>query len=189
MNSHGTSESTPQGGMSEVPCAFSIVTEPFRTTPTDYLRNTSRALMPKIAVALAVPLIACLVASLWDLRFAFVALILVFLVFPMVIAYVYFSKLLTPQAQRAIWTKRIEFNGDTRKLTVVFESADEENLPPLPVTFSSADIEMATVTPRSLILRPVRDNFPLIIPLDAIPPGIDPYKLCSYYGYKLPIPQ
>lgn len=145
--------------------------------------------MPKIAVGLAIPLIACLIASLWDLRFAFVALILVFLVFPMVIAYVYFSKLLTPEAQKAIWPKHLEFNEDTRELKVVFESADEENQPPLPVTFTAPDIELATVTPRSLILQPVKGTFPLIIPLDTMPPGTDPYKLCSYYGYKLPIPQ
>lgn len=190
MTSHGTSEPLRDtNGNPEVPCCISAVTDSFRITPTDYLRHSARQTISRLAVILIVPLLVCAVASVWDLRFAFIALILLFLVFPMVISYVYFTRLLTADARRAVWPKHLEFSERNKTVSVVYESADEENAAPSPDIFSANNIKGASISGKHLIFHLLGSELPLIIPLSSMPAAMDVYKLCSDYGITILNPQ
>lgn len=152
-----------------------VTTGCFRVGHTAYLRYTARSVVPRLLVFLLLPILACFIASLWDMRWAFVGIIILFLIAPMVMAYIYFSKLLTPEAQKALSPKQVKLPAATqvpdseRYLTVTYLSANEENTPPPPVTFGWDKVRQITETRRFLILEVDGLGYPLIIPLEALP--------------------
>lgn len=144
-----------------------IITEPFRLTPAKYLRVAAGKLLPSVMAGVAVPVIVCLVAACFDLRWAFVALILLFLVAPTLIAYIYFYKLLTPEAHEALQTKRVVFEDDG--LTVEFLPVDENTKVPAPRRVGMADITDNRFSAGCLVLHIKGSGYPLLIPEDVIP--------------------
>lgn len=172
-----------------MPCAFSFTTETYRTSPTDYLIFSARPLLTKIATALVLPLLCCIVASIKDLRFAFIALIIVFLIAPLVMAYIYYSRLLTIEAQRAIWQKHIIFDGESRSITVIFDSDDSECKPPKPIIIKPNDVKQVQIRSKQLIMELKDKELPLIIPTVRLPFSVNPYDLCNHFGFSTLNPQ
>lgn len=155
--------------------ADTVTTSCFRVGPGAYLRYSARSVVPRLMLAVCIPFLACLIASAWDMRWAFVALIILFLVAPMAVGYIYFSRLLTSEAQKALSPKQVtlpnpakETPGPDETVTVTYVSADEENTPPPPVSFRWGDIKKITDARKYLILESGQLGYPLIIPVSSM---------------------
>ncbi|MCM1401861.1 MAG: hypothetical protein NC189_07580 [Bacteroides sp.] len=177
MSNHGTS-SYPSAGMCEVPCGFSVTTEPFRATPGAYFRYSARRVIVRLGLITAVPVAAALLASLLDMRWAFVALILVFLVAPMAVAYIYFTRVLTIEAQRALSPKCVTLQPGI-DLTVTYVSADEENTPLPAQAIAWQDIDSIELNGCYLTVESRMLGYPLLIPTESFPERYPYQGLCT----------
>lgn len=87
-----------------------VVTEPFTTTSGDYFGILISEWLPRYGWLMAVPVIAVAVvgAMTHDVRWLLVALMLVFIVAPMAMSFLYTYYMLAPEARRAVLRKRVE---------------------------------------------------------------------------------
>lgn len=87
-----------------------ILTGPFRITTGDYFGTVLRAWLVKWGWMMLLPTIVflALALALSDERWLIVALLVVFIIAPMVMSMVYTNYMLTPQARRAILPMRAE---------------------------------------------------------------------------------
>lgn len=87
-----------------------IVTEPFRTTSGDYFALLLSEWLPRYGWTLFIPILATAGFGCvrHDERWLLVALMLVFIVAPMVMSFLYTYYMLAPEARRAVLCKRVE---------------------------------------------------------------------------------
>lgn len=87
-----------------------IVTEPFLTTSGDYFAVLISEWLPRYGWLMALPVVAVAVigAMTHDVRWLLVALMLVFIVAPMAMSFLYTYYMLAPEARRAVLRKRVE---------------------------------------------------------------------------------
>lgn len=175
---HGTSQSAANRN-TDAPCDFSVVTESFRLTPTAYLRIHASALLPKLVAFLTIPFVAGLIASLWDIRWALVSLILLFIVYPMVVAYIYFSLLFTVDARKALSPKHVSIRPG-KFIHVVYESACEENKPLPPDKLEWDAVGIIAIRAGHLLISTRSSNDTITIPLECFPPDYPYMNLCNH---------
>ena len=148
----------------------------FRISPTTYLQATAGSLMPRLWLFAGLPLLACLIAAIWEPRMLLIALILLFLIIPMAVFHIYFSRLLTEEARFAVTPKHVTVSPDGT-ITVTFHGADEENTPEGSETIPATDITTWRITRKHIIAPVIGRKNPLIVPLEALPSDIDPHKM------------
>lgn len=198
MTPRGTSETTLSDTSSEVPRRLS--TGIFRPKQTDYLRHSTRPSATKWIIGATVPIAACLTASLFDIRWAFVLLILIFIALPTVTGYLYFTKLLTLEAQKALCAKSVEAVAGSHITVTTYRPADktdydekDQEATEAPAAIPQpADVHRAPWKAlRSFALRGRCLEFdieglgyPLLIPLDAIEQLAELQEFCSSSGNK-----
>lgn len=155
--------------------------------------------LPRYGWTLLLPILLCTAVGLiFDERFLLIALMLVFIVVPMLMSFLYTYYMLTPEARRAVIRKRVEID-DNNSLRLVYlpeekkEGADGVKpasertllpiasdkecapLPPLPVpdpeTIPWTDIIAVKSTSRFRVylLKGPRLNF-VLIPWEALRP-------------------
>lgn len=204
MTTRGTSETTLTDTSSEVPRRLS--TGIFRPKQTDYLRHSMRPSATKWIIGATAPIAACLIASLSDIRWVFVLLILIFVALPTVTGYIYFTKLLTLEAQKALCAKSVEAVAGSH-ITVTTYRPDDKTDDKTDDDNNEKD-EEATEAPdaipqpahthrapwkalRSFALRGQCLEFdieglgyPLLIPLDALEQPAQLQEFCSSSGNK-----
>lgn len=157
-----------------------FVTESYKLTPTIYLRVALHKLLPTLAVIICIPVIACLIGSYWDSRMLFVALIFIFLVAPMVLAHIYFSRMLTTEAQRSLSAKHVEVSPG-QYIKVIYEGTGESPVPS-PITIDWDEIESCRMFNREIAIYTLKHSQPLIIPMSTLPTHIDPMIFCTSLG-------
>ena len=165
----------------EVSASFHTSTETFRIAPSAYLKIGAEKSLPFILGCLAIPLTGCLIGAVFDIRWAFVGVILATLVYPAVIAYVYYTRLLTPEAHRAVSPKKIEFHAPDR-IDIVYVTADEESEPISSETIRWQTLESAIVSGNHMLISIKNCRNPLVVPLDSFPRADDVDNLCSMIG-------
>lgn len=104
-----------------------IITGQFRTTSGDYFAVLLSEWLPRYGWTLFIPILAtagfgCL---RHDERWLLVALMLVFIVAPMVMSFLYTYYMLAPEARRAVLCKRVEIAAG-RYLKLVYEQPDKD---------------------------------------------------------------
>lgn len=147
--------------------SVTFTTEQFRLTPAKYLRVAAGKLLPAVTAGVALPVTACLVAACFDLRWAFVALILLFLVAPTLMAYIYFYKLLAPEAREALQPKKIVFEKDG--LTVIYLPVEDDMPVPASRRINHTEITDRHFSAGCFVLYVAGDRYPLLIPQEVIP--------------------
>lgn len=87
-----------------------VTTAPFLTTSGDYFSVLLSAWLPRYGWTLALPIISFAVLGyiLHDERWMLVALMLLFIVMPMAMSFLYTYYMLTPEARRSVLHKRVE---------------------------------------------------------------------------------
>lgn len=91
-----------------------ITTGSYTTPASAYVALALRDSLGRRWWYIALPVIGTLCLALFDLRWLFVALIEVFIITPFFIANAYFSRLLTPEARRAVLPKSIVIRAADR---------------------------------------------------------------------------
>lgn len=161
------------------PCLHPITTGLFKLTSAEYLRADASSALTRLSLAFGLPVIACFIAAAWDVRWAFVGLIIIFLIFPMTISYIYFWRLLSPEASRSLARKSVTITPG-HSVTVTYTPEDESSSP-LPVRSIPWDyITDISLISRLLVIRTLNSAQPLIIPLQAIPESYPLYDLCYH---------
>ena len=130
-----------------------IESEIFRISPTTYLQATAGSIMPRLWLFAGLPLLACLIAAVWEPKF-----------------------LLTPEARFAVTPKHVTISPDAA-ITVTFHTADEENTPQGCETIAAGSIKSWRITRKHIIAAVSGRKTPLIIPLEALPAIADPHKM------------
>lgn len=175
-----------------------VTTEVFTTTSGQYLAALLGIWLPRYLWSAILPPLACaaLGAVFNDWRFYLVALMLVFIVIPMGMSFLYTYYLLTPEARRAILPKRVTIEpGECITLTYEpvkdrwryddekedSDDGDKDDNPPVPepervdwkmvkgVKFASTYCLYILDTPRLQFI---------MVPYSAMPQGVSRQALC-----------
>lgn len=103
-------------------------TLPFTTTSGDYLSVLISLWLPRYGWTIVVPLLVCAVVGfLFDARFLFIALMLLFIVVPMLMSFLYTYYMLTPEARRSVLRKEVEIS-EGESLRLVYLPKEESEL-------------------------------------------------------------
>lgn len=175
-------------------------TQAFSTSSGDYLSVLLSLWLPRYGWTIAVPILFCAAIGLaYDPRFLLIALMLLFIVVPMLMSFLYTYYMLTPEVRRAVIRKKIEIDeGNSLRLIYLSDEksshddgnnsasqrtllpiADEKErapLPPLPIpdpeTIPWADILSVRSTSRFrvYIIKGARLNF-ILLPWEALRPS------------------
>jgi len=158
-----------------------ITTETYRLTPATYFKTAAGVMLPSVlATCTLLVLGAAVAAILFDLRIILVALIILFLIVPFIISHIYYSKLLTVEAQQALTPKHVEIRPG-KSVKEIFESSDEANTPLQPICYDWEQISEVNINNKNIILTfSNKNSSTLIIPISAIP--YQTAKLISIFG-------
>lgn len=96
--------------MSQTSSDTPVTTAPFLTTSGDYFSVLLSAWLPRYGWTLAIPILAFAILGyvLHDERWMLVALMLLFIVMPMAMSFLYTYYMLAPEARRSVLRKRVE---------------------------------------------------------------------------------
>lgn len=175
-------------------------TQPFTTSSGDYLSVLLSLWIPRYGWTIILPIAICAaVGFVYDPRFLLIALMLLFIVVPMLMSFLYTYYMLTPEARRAVIRKQVEIDENNFIRLIYLSDEKKENaesgksvaqrtllpiaseegrapLPPLPVpdpeTIQWSEILSVRSTSRFrvYILKGSRLTF-LLIPWDALRPA------------------
>ena len=149
-----------------------MTTAPFKTTPADYLKCLLALWLPRHGWWIIVPMLtfAGIGIATADVRFAILALFILFIVAPMVMSMLYIYYMLTPEARRAILPKQVDIN-EGKSIGLTYLPANEDDTRPLPPPETIDWDNIKTITRlgafRVYILKTPRLSF-IIIPYEAI---------------------
>lgn len=175
-----TSETAPKDP-TEVSVSFFTTTETFRIPPSVYLKISAKKSRPLLLSALALPVVGSFIGAVFDLRWAFVGLILTTLVYPTLVTYVYYTRLLTAEAHRAVSPKKIEIHAPER-IDIIYVSADDESEPLSAESIPWTHLQSAVVSNGRLLISIEGCRNPLVVPVDSFRTADDVNKLCSMIG-------
>lgn len=141
--------------------ASDFTTEVFRATPGSYVRRVMGMWTGRWWWTMALPLAVTLVLTLWEPVWFFVALMILFLLVPGVMFFVYYRYALTPEAMTAIQDKTVAVGPDG--LTVRLMDKDKD------IRIPAADILSVEDTGKTLVVRLKGSPFHhLAIPVSAL---------------------
>lgn len=151
----------------------SIITDTFKLTPAVYFKIAVGAILPRLIIISVLAILITLIVSLIiDIRFVLVTLIIIFIIIPIIISHIYFSKLLTSEAQYALMPKHIIMN-EGATISEIFESIDETYTPPQARCWQWDSIKSSKIYNKHIVINFFNNDYTLIIPLKAINRNID----------------
>ena len=103
-------------------------TNPFVTTSGDYLSVLLSLWLPRYGWLVITPILVCgVLGAVFDGRLMLVALMLLFIVVPMLMSFLYTYYMLTPEARRAVVRKTVEIDeGRSIRLTYLPDEKQED---------------------------------------------------------------
>lgn len=103
-------------------------TNPFVTTSGDYLSVLLSLWLPRYGWLVITPILVCgVLGAVFDGRLMLVALMLLFIVVPMLMSFLYTYYMLTPEARRAVVRKTVEIDeGRSIRLTYLPDEKRED---------------------------------------------------------------
>lgn len=138
----------------------------FRCAPRDYMRSLAIAWLSVRWPWFAVPLLAAVVWSFFDLRAVYVCLIMIFIVYPMALSFVWFNYAFSEQSRRAVSPKTVTCSKQGLRIDY---KPIAEGLSPLPAqTLDWASVRSVETSSRgtTLVIGSRLDDR-LSIPADA----------------------
>lgn len=160
---------------------MTYTSSPFRTPAVTYFRIAAMPLLIKSTATAVLCVAAASIAALWDVRFLFVALMLLFVIIPPIIAMVYFTRLLTPQAQYQLALKRVLITPGSDITVEYLKPADDDSEPELTGrhTIQWDAITDIDVTAAHVVFRYDGGKNLLAVPaesIDGLPPEVPPFE-------------
>jgi len=128
---------------------------------------------------IALPVIACLALGMaLNAAFVFVAFMLVFLIVPLVMMFLYFCHALTPEARMAILYKRLRISPESG-IDVVYEPAGDSGTAPASTHVSWDEVTDIEYRDRDVMMHLSGNRYRfMLVPYDAMP-DIDRKQLFS----------
>lgn len=159
-------------------------TEPYRTGSRQYMQAIAGLWAGRWWWTIILPIVVFLIlAGTIDIVYAFVALIMLFIIVPMVMSFLYFYYALTPESIMAMRNKRLSIIKDDG-ITVIYEPDDDSSRPRFPPVKIKWD-ELSGIEYRThdiiLHLKGSRYRF-IIIPFDAIGDNERQEKLAEIFA-------
>lgn len=143
--------------------------EIFNISPKTYAAARARQYAGALTAALALPLTAALIAGFYDVRWWFVGLMVIFIIFPMVLTMAWFSLTGSPSMALLLRPQRWTFRDD-RKIDIEFFRFDlEEN--PAPIERRTVAIRDVSPGSRYAIFKAAKNQsfHILLIPVELLP--------------------
>ena len=107
-----------------------MVLEGCRVTSGEYMSRLCRMFLADNWLWMALPLAVCIILAIFiDVRFAIVAMMVLFIVLPMVLALLYFYYGLSPEARWSIMDKTVTINEDDITLEFTDERMKKHVIP------------------------------------------------------------
>lgn len=149
---------------------MTYTSQPFRATAATYFRIAAMPLLVKSLGMALLCVTAAGIAALWDIRFLFVALILLFVIIPPAIALIYFTRLLMPEAQFQLAWKRVAITPDHEISIEYLKPTDDDREPEITDRHTVAwdSITDIRMTAAHIVFR-YDDNRLLAVPVSSIP--------------------
>lgn len=104
------------------------------------------------------------------------ALIMLFLTVPFALFHIYFTRLLTTDAQKSLAPQCVTIIPG-KEITVTYHSISEENTPPQPDINAWNDIRTIRIHGKQMVIAIRNRHHPLIIPIRSFPSTADPHAL------------
>lgn len=146
-----------------------IVTTSYRTPAHRYMRSVAEEWLGAWWWALALPVAACLsVGAVINVTFTFVAMMLIFLVAPLIMLFLYYNYALTPEAIMAVRPHEVTIDRE-QGIDVSFEPHPESGRTYPPVHIGWGDVHDVEYNPTEIIVKLHRSGYRLlIIPYEAL---------------------
>ncbi len=160
--------------------------EPFSIPSKVYFRHSFGRAKGRVTIAITGAIIAGLVIAAvltHDLRFLLVALMVLFIAVPMVMAMVYFGIILSPEAARTTLLHTVELCQDgSIKIEYIHDdgTGDDHYCPRIPVpseTINSEEIQSFTISERFFVYR-LKSGRLLIVPKNVV--NLPPEVYCHF---------
>lgn len=153
-----------------------VVTRPFVTSPSDYIKVLLVFWLRRYGWMLAIPVIVCFIIGYFrDVRFSLIGVMFLFIIIPMLSSFLYPYYMLAPEARRAVLRKKVEVD-EGHELRLIYlhpekkdEKDDDCRYLPSPEFIPWEDIESVKYTSRFRIylLKAKRLSF-ILIPHSAV---------------------
>ncbi len=154
----------------------------FRISPSTYFRIECGRLLHRLLPISALIAFTGVMMLAVDVRYALVALIVLFLVIPFAAYHVYFSKLLNTKAVRALALKRVTIHPDASVTVTYLRQADKDTDPIVDyieeIPFDKIKNIQQSGANIAITLRPA-DDYLLVIPKEALTAEEIDYILCK----------
>lgn len=104
-------------------------TQPFTTTSGDYLTVLLSLWIPRYGWTVIVPIAVCAAVGVtFDVRFLLISFMLLFIVVPMLMSFLYTYYMLAPEARRAVIRKEVEIcDGESIRLIYLPPEDSDDN--------------------------------------------------------------
>lgn len=145
-----------------------MISEPFALAPRTYLNKLAGEWLSRNWLLLSAPFVAVLIWTMFDIRAVYVALILIFLLYPMGLTLVWFNYALSPQSIKTISNKRMSISDEG--VSITYLPKNEEKTSSLRGEFFSwQEISGYEISSKHIIIKTGdRLDNRIIIPFDAI---------------------
>ncbi|MBQ3731726.1 MAG: hypothetical protein IJS04_07920 [Muribaculaceae bacterium] len=101
-----------------------------KVTAGAYMRHLGAMILAENWLWMVLPLAVCAVLAIWvDVRFIIVALMVLFIVLPMVLALLYFYYGFSPEARWSIMDKQVDLTAEGLELTFTDERMKKHAIP------------------------------------------------------------
>lgn len=145
-----------------------IETEIYKVAASRYGRRVVMRLASRWWWALALPLGAAIIVGIWDWRWWFVALVMIFILYPGLLFIAYYYYALSPEAVRAILPQRAQITPDA--VTLIYYPIAEGCNAPKPRVIPKKDIRSVSLEGNYIDLQLDKEEV-IEIPKSAFPPG------------------
>lgn len=168
-----------------------IETTPFKTTSGTYISAVFKQWLSRYWWTIVLPELLCIIlAFTHNIAFAFVALMLLFIVYPIIMSFIYFYHALTPRAVSSIFKKKILLTHEGLHIYYIEPENNENKSYRIPADENILwdDIKSARYSGRNCILElhENRYNF-IIIPFQAIANINDKRAFTEFLYDRFPI--
>lgn len=150
-----------------------VETGEYSVTSSEYLREAVSLWLSRFWWVLPLPPLPFVALGIWlaDIRWFMVALMVLFIIIPMGLSFLYFYSLLSPELRHSLLPKKVAVTPLGLRITYISENPDVE---PRPADFiPKADISSTLFRPRFLVYKLRRPSSAiLLIPYSALPAGV-----------------
>lgn len=139
----------------------SYTTQPFRGTPSKFVRRVAAMWLGRWWWAVTIPVVACCILAINEAVWIFVALMLVFLLYPGLTLFIYINYAFSPEAQHSLYEQTVTVDEKSIKITYT----EKNNI----ISYSVNDISGIEYNSDHVLVKLKKPRYNHIsIPLSAI---------------------